>query len=813
MGRSRSHSGTQPTSACRLNTKVRFWRFSDIAGGSALLSTHESVTLCARGAMGENFFISFNSADRGAAHWIAWIIRRAGHQVAVHDWELPAGGNIPLWMNERLSWATRLIAVISPHYLPALYSQMEWAAKAWQDPTGALGLVVPVIVQPTPKLPPLLTPLSRVELVGCDEFEAERRLLEAIAARSPPSQRPVFTGILPPKPEDQRRLPAAFRPPYRLSNRFFGGRDGILDILERRVDDFFARRRVLVLVGPMGVGKTAIATEHAFRCRSRYRGIWTVNCETAVTAEASFASLADELQLTGQNAPLSERVAAGRKFLAREGTDRPFLLILDNVEEPGDIGAFAGLHGAEFLVTSRNPEWGGTAQLLEVEPLDPAAAVTFLEARAGQTSESGSRLAEALGWLPLALEQAAAYCSECQRSLSSYFHEHEERLSEDRAAPGGDYLSSLAAGVLKSTREAQRADPIASLILDGLAMLAPEPVPRELLYRIGELEGASSSEVDRCLARLRRLALIKLSPETLTIHRAIRAVLRTGLEPRRISSARKLLRAVSKTFPAEPFEIAETWHLCASLWPHVLMLREHQLAAFRRRSERLRYCALLNSAGGWLHATGQYDAAQSTFREVIAWAEPLETTHEVQISSWLNDLAVLLWECGDNGAARSPCRRSLRMGRRRLGESHHLVGTRHNNLALIEEGLERFRFAELHYRVALQIREDRFGPDGWPVINTLANFGDMLRRLKRFEEAEDILSRAKAAAENRSGSPIRLGQVLTALAVLFLDTSRAKQAVPLLLRAEAVFASIYPEAHPSLSKVRTRLASALIASR
>jgi hypothetical protein len=53
--------------------------------------------------MGQKFFISFNSADRTKAHWIAWTLKEAGHEVAVHDWEIPAGGNAPLWMNTKLA--------------------------------------------------------------------------------------------------------------------------------------------------------------------------------------------------------------------------------------------------------------------------------------------------------------------------------------------------------------------------------------------------------------------------------------------------------------------------------------------------------------------------------------------------------------------------------------------------------------------------------------------------------------------------------------------------------------------------------------
>lgn len=756
--------------------------------------------------MGENFFVSFNSADRNAAHWIAWMLRQAGHGVAVHDWELPAGGNIPLWMNEKLSWATRLIAVISPNYLPARYSPMEWASKLWEDPTGELGLVIPVVVQPTPHLPPLLAPLARIELFGCDEAEAERRLLDAIGERQGPSQRPDFPGFLGSRAEGG--LQQIFRPPYRLRNRYFTGRERLLENLESRIGDHFAGISLCVLFGPMGVGKTALATEHAFRCRSRYRGVWTVNCETKPIAEASFALLADELRLARQDASLPEKVAAAHQYLNREGDDRRFLLIFDNVESPSDIANYANFTGAQSLATSRNPEWGGTAQVLEVKPLGSTDSLTFLQVRAGQTSDSAQQLADALGYLPLALEQAAAYCSECQLPLESYLREHEGRLLEDRAIAGAEYPSSLAASVLKSAGEAQRADSLAETILDALALLAPEPVPRELLYQIGAEHGAALSDVDRCLARLRRLALIKLTPDAATVHRAIRAVLRAHTETRRGNTAHRLLQALSETFPAEPFELADTWAMCGSLWPHVLAVRELNRAYFSEASHRLRYCSLINSAGGWLHATGQYEAAASAFRETVNWAGPIAAIHEVELSSWLNDFALLLWEVGDAKAARHPCRRSLRIGRRRLGAVHHLVATRHNNLALIEEQLGRFRFAELHYRLALQIRTELFGPQGSPTTNTLANFGGMLRLLGRFEEAETLLRRAQAAAETRPESPLRLVQTLTALAALLMDTHRVAQAVPLLVRAEALCASLYPATHPTLAKVRARLASA-----
>jgi hypothetical protein len=159
--------------------------------------------------MGQKLFISFNSADRDKAHWIAWTLKEAGQEVAVHDWELPAGGNIPLWMNNKLAWADRLIAVVSPDYLPARYSPVEWAAKIWSDPDGTRGAVIPVIVRPIADLPPLLRDLSRIDLTNCDEAEAARRLTTGVDPPGPPPRKPGFEQVHGEAPDREHTVPVS----------------------------------------------------------------------------------------------------------------------------------------------------------------------------------------------------------------------------------------------------------------------------------------------------------------------------------------------------------------------------------------------------------------------------------------------------------------------------------------------------------------------------------------------------------------------------------------------------------------------------
>lgn len=62
-----------------------------------------------------------------------------------------------------------------------------------------------------------------------------------------------------------------------------------------------------------------------------------------------------------------------------------------------------------MLITSRNPRWQPLAATTSIDVLPHADAISFLQHRVGIDKLNADRLSEALGGLPLALEQAAAY--------------------------------------------------------------------------------------------------------------------------------------------------------------------------------------------------------------------------------------------------------------------------------------------------------------------------------------------------------------------------------------------------------------------
>ncbi|NMF84114.1 TIR domain-containing protein [Nodosilinea sp. P-1105] len=142
----------------------------------------------------ETFFVSYTSHDRTWAEWIAWTLEEAGHSVIIQDWDFRPGGNFVLNMQRAMQKSDRTIAVLSPHFLQAEYTQSEWASAFAQDPQSIKRKLIPVRVADC-KPDGLLKSIAYVDLVGCSQVEATEKLRQMLHDRAKPSQAPAFPGI------------------------------------------------------------------------------------------------------------------------------------------------------------------------------------------------------------------------------------------------------------------------------------------------------------------------------------------------------------------------------------------------------------------------------------------------------------------------------------------------------------------------------------------------------------------------------------------------------------------------------------------
>jgi tetratricopeptide (TPR) repeat protein len=142
----------------------------------------------------KDFFISFNSADRSWADWIAWVLEEAKYSVVYQPWDFRPGGNFVLEMQKAASEARKTVIVLSDHYLKADYTQPEWAAAFVDDPRGDQRKLIPFRVE---KCSPtgLLKPLIYADLVGLTPEKAKETVLSAVSdSRPKPPHEPGFPG-------------------------------------------------------------------------------------------------------------------------------------------------------------------------------------------------------------------------------------------------------------------------------------------------------------------------------------------------------------------------------------------------------------------------------------------------------------------------------------------------------------------------------------------------------------------------------------------------------------------------------------------
>jgi hypothetical protein len=211
-------------------------------------------------------------------------------------------------------------------------------------------------------------------------------------------------------------------------NLVFTGRDDQLSLLRHRLSAASAAIiQPLALHGLGGVGKTQVALEYAHRHISDYDLIWWLAAEQPATIPGQMVVLARRLGITEQT-DQAETVQALWDELRHR--DR-WLLIFDNAEQPLDLRPWWPPDSGRMLVTSRNPAWGGAGMPLPVDVLPRDQAIAFLARRLGSADPQAlDQLADALGDLPLALEQAAAYLDETGAPVTEYLELLGDRAPE-----------------------------------------------------------------------------------------------------------------------------------------------------------------------------------------------------------------------------------------------------------------------------------------------------------------------------------------------------------------------------------------------
>jgi len=362
-------------------------------------------------------------------------------------------------------------------------------------------------------------------------------------------------GITDPATNQSDTLPSYSNIPYRR-NPFFTGREQIL----QQLHGAFKSRQATAftysyaLTGLGGLGKTQIALEYSYQYGHEYTTIFWIAAETKETLFASFASIADLLNLSEKRMPNhSQAVITVHNWL---NTHRNWLLIFDNVEDLGIVKPFLPISTqGSLLFTTRLQALGELAQGLDVGEMTVDEGVEFLLRRskllASHTTfeevpsddyRAAAKIVEAFGGLPLALDQAGAYLEEVGCSLHGYYrryYQHKAKLLQRRGERALEHPQSVMETFLLSIQRAGQCDPEIVHLLYLLTFLYPHTLTEEMLMTVAfpldcplAALCADFYRLDTALATLQNYSLVSRHPDrqTLTIHLLVQEVMKAMID-------------------------------------------------------------------------------------------------------------------------------------------------------------------------------------------------------------------------------------------------------------------------------------------
>ncbi|HEY7222942.1 MAG TPA: FxSxx-COOH system tetratricopeptide repeat protein [Micromonosporaceae bacterium] len=675
-------------------------------------------------------FLSYSSTDRAYAEWIHEALTSAGIP-CWFDQELVSGDRWEQVLRERVDGCSGLVVMMSKTASESMWVRLEVGRARVQDrpvhPLTLDGTLVDWLrdIQYERLLDDGVLPVRLLERL--------RTIVAAPAPRPRQSGPPVLAG---------RGLP--------MRNPHFVGRAEALLVLETQLY-WDPAVPIRALHGTGGVGKTQLAAEYVHRHIRDYDLTGWIDAEHADLIEAQLAELAPAVGIA--TAPgASVRAVAAQAVAALGLSDMRWLLVFDNAQQPQTITAFLPRGGCgHVIVTTRMEGWSAVGKPIDVDVLPRAESVALLRARCSTVDDmAADTICEALGDLPLAVEQAGAYLAAANLTPAKYLELLSTRgtalLTRGRVAGHAHTVATTWDVSRRKLADAGKVGAAATVLLQVCAFLGAEPIPLSIFtvdpsVLPSPLNKAAADPVrfaDTVAALLTYgLAGGGADQQSLSVHRLLATVVRDHVAGERRDEARELHAAIGALWsgaPAEPMTNVAGWPTWAALVPHVRAAIGH-LPERHRNTTAL---ALADRAATYLRSQGQLSAAVALFEAALAGRTRIHGPDHRNTLASSNNLAGAYRAAGRVSEAVPLYESTLQACTRILGAEHPDTLNARNNLASACRSAGQLDRAMALAEEAVAGCERVHGPDHPDTLTARNNLARSYRSAGRLERAIEI---------------------------------------------------------------------------
>ena len=585
---------------------------------------------------------------------------------------------------------------------------------------------------------------------------------------------------------------------------------------------------VRAVTGMRGVGKTHLAAAYArAKLAERWRLVAWINAEELGGVLAGLTAVAAGL---GLGAGEGDAEAAGRAVRHRLEVDGDrCLVVFDNATNPALLQPFIPAAGAaRVIITSNQRSVAHLGAAVPVDVFSEPEALAFLADRTGSADAEGARAVTVeLGYLPLALAQAAAVIGGQHLEYGTYLDRLRAMPVGELLRPvdAGQYPRGVAAAVLLSLEGVRAGDDTGACIavMELLAVLSAAGVRRVLVHaaarqgvlgRDGHGGELSAEVVDRALGRLAGASLLTFSVDSssVTAHRLVTRVIRERLALG--NSLTAICMAAARLLEGLVEPLRRAWHedrgAVRDLVEQIMALSESSAGCPADSALVGRLIWLRGWAVWFLSYLGD-SAAQA-----ILIAEPLLADQERVLGAdhsdtlaTRNDLALAYRDEGRTAEAITLLEQNLADQERVLGADHPSTLFSRNNLANSYRDEGRTAEAITLLEQTLADRERVLGADHPDTLTTRNDLALAYRAAGRTAEAITLHEQTLADQERVLGAdhPHTL-TTRSNLALAYRAAGRTAEAITLLEQTLADRERVLGADHPDTLTTRSNLALA-----
>lgn len=639
--------------------------------------------------------------------------------------------------------------------------------------------------------------------------------------------------------------------PYQTIGRTFKGRDHFMEQLHAELQKLNAGITGIAVYGLGGVGKTRLAVEYAWKYKDTYNALLFINAGSPETLKINIANLSAVTILNLSEHSSSDEDLKYAAVINWLNQYENWLIILDNVDtEPAAMKVeelFAQLQHGHVLITSRLESWSSEVKAIRLDELLEEDAITFLlettdgyRQKTSNDYELAKAIAKDVDYLALALEQARGYIKAGELSFETYRKEWESNREKVLNWFDERLMKYPASVAITWQTSFDQLSGKAKNLLNMLAWLAPDPIPKSLLDVKILLTPVEESK--NAWQELKKYSLVKSNTDrtAFTVHKLVQEVTRIKINESKIKDNLEVtIEWISDGFIGDPADV-NFWPVLDPLIPHVINLFEHTdkyelanetawlinqvslyffnkeeykiaepllnrsivLAEQKYGTKSAEYATRLVNYSLFLRETNRYKEAEPLLRKAIEIDKQVSGENHTSVGLDINNLAMLLLDTDRFEEAEPLIRKALEIAEQNFKQDNPIISIRLNNLAQLLYKTHRFEEAEPLMRRVLEMEEDNFGTNHPNVARALNNLAQLLKNTNRLQEAEPLMIRALIIDENRFGpNNTKVAIRLNNLGLLFFTTERLHEAEPLIRRALKIFKNSYGISHSSTNTV------------